>query len=108
VDTWSIDQADGLDKHRQIPLMSGTYRQAQMVAVILKQSISFSQADWDLAMFNLREARQYLENDDLYNTPKSRACYSSPTVSENLVRSVSMIDELTRTPWFGRVWTAQE
>ena len=108
VDTWCINQDDAEDKACQMPMMGDIYKQAEIVVVAVNQYFSFSSADWDLAMVNLHEAFQYVEDDDLYNTPNARASYASSKVIENVARAASMLDELTRIPWFGRVWTAQE
>jgi hypothetical protein len=108
VDTWCINQDDAEDKARQIPLMSSIYKQAQIVAVFAKQPVPFSLAEWDLTMLNLREACHYFTSNATFNTPEARSCYKDPTVVENLTRAVGWIDQLAATPWFGRVWTAQE
>lgn len=107
-DTWSIDQEDVEDKACQIPLMCDIYKHAQVVVVAVRQPLSFSQADWDLAILNMQEALHYVRRDELFHTPEARACYNSPAVSETLPRAARMAKELARSPWFGRVWTAQE
>ena len=108
VDTFSINQDDPEDKARQIPLMGDIYKHAHVVAVAVNQSFSFSYEDWDLAMSNLRDAFQFIRSATSYNSPEARTCYSSSIVSENLAWAGSMLDELTKIPWFHRVWTAQE
>ena len=107
VDTWSIDQDDADDKARQILLMGSIYKQAQLVVVAVKTRFSFTQADWDLAIFRMGEAFGYVTSNE-YDTPEARACCNSPVVSESFARVVTMLDEITMIPWFRRVWTAQE
>ena len=108
VDTFSINQDDPEDKARQIPLMGDIYKHAHVVAVAVNQSFSFSYEDWDSVMSNLREAFQFIGSAASHNSPEAWTCYNSSTVSENLARAKSMLDELTKIPWFHRVWTAQE
>jgi Heterokaryon incompatibility protein (HET) len=88
--------------------MCDIYKHAQVVVVAVRQSLSLSQADWDLAIFNMQEALHYLKRDELLHTPEARSCYNSPAVSETLPRAARIVNELARSPWFGRVWTAQE
>jgi hypothetical protein len=88
--------------------MCDIYKQAQIVAVFAKQPSPFSVAEWNLTMFNLREACHYFASNATFDTPEARNCYKDPTVVENLTRAIGWIYQLAGALWFGRVWTAQE
>jgi hypothetical protein len=85
--------------------MCEIYKQVQIAAIAVKQSLPFSLAEWNLTMFKLRDACQCFSSNDAFNTTEARRCYNDPTVVESLTHAVNWIDELAATFWFKRVRT---
>jgi hypothetical protein len=108
VDTWCIDQNDPEDKERQIPLMGRIYRDAAFVQIITEHKFTFRQDDWDSVCDELKRARGEDKSLQGFDSRRAIRRYQSQAVQDALKRGGQMLDELTSTKWFQRLWTAQE
>lgn len=106
IDTFCIDQADGADKHRQIPLMGSIYSKAVSVVVTLPFGLKTTQEDVDKLTQALDPAIKMVEEDD-WSVRKTRWCKEEPGKS-SITRALYGISCLIDGSWGTRVWTAQE
>lgn len=106
VDTFCIDQASELDKHRQIPLMGRIYSKAESLVVMLPYDLQTTQADVDRLAEALEPAFKMVEDND-WSAKQARRCKEEPLKSL-LTRALYGMSYLVKGMWATRVWTAQE
>jgi len=106
VDTFCIDQASEVDKHRQIPLMGSIFSDAVSLAVMLPYDLQFTQADVDRLGEALEPAFKMVEDHD-WSSKQARRCREEP-IKSLLIRALYGLSHLVKGSWATRVWTAQE
>ena len=105
IDTLCIDQNDEDDKQRQIPLMSGIYGKADVVAIVLAVPFGLTQAAVDEMSKGMIDVVEMYREE---SWPEHGTRWQTGLHRKRLIQAMDCLEIFTRSPWANRVWTLQE